>query len=230
MLHDVSFEAYGGQILGVAGLVGRGPHGDDARDLRRGSAGFRQDLRQGQGSAHPPAKGRHPRRHRLPHRGPQGSGIGALSAVQTKHDPRQHAPVQERAVSEAPPDPRQQRERVYALRIKTPTIDEVVAQLSRRQPAEGGHRASGSTPRRISTSLTNRRAASTSARRSRSTNVMNDLVRQGKCVIMVSSGDAGDPRHERPRAGHARRAGDGGHRPRFAALQSGGHHESGLGR
>ena len=50
VLNNVSFKAYGGQILGFAGLVGAGPYRDHARDFRRRSDRQRQDQDQGQGS------------------------------------------------------------------------------------------------------------------------------------------------------------------------------------
>ena len=76
--------------------------------------------------------------------------------------------------------------RVHSLRIKTPTIDEVVAQLS------GGNQQKVVIGKWINTEADvyifdePTRGIDVGAK-IEVYNVMNDLVRQGKCVIMVSS-------------------------------------------
>ena len=69
VLDDVSFEAYGGQILGFAGLVGAG-RTETMRDLRRRPARRRQGIYPRQGSQDQDPERRHQGRHRVPDRRP----------------------------------------------------------------------------------------------------------------------------------------------------------------
>ncbi len=186
VLHDVSFEAYGGQILGVAGLVGAGRtetmraiFGADPLDsgkicVKGREVHIRQPkdaIREGIAFLTEDRK---------------GQGLVLSQAVQTnmilasmrlfKNGPfLKHRQI--RGNSE---------ERVHALRIKTPTIDEVVAQLS------GGNQQKVVIGKWINTEADiyifdePTRGIDVGAK-IEVYNVMNDLVRQGKCVIMVSS-------------------------------------------
>ena len=186
VLHDVSFEAYGGQILGVAGLVGAGRtetmraifgadvldsgkiyvkgrevHIRQPKDAIREGLAFLTEDRKGQGLvlSQPVQTNLILASMRLFRRGP------FLRRAQIRDNSEQ---------------------RVHSLRIKTPTIDEVVAQLS------GGNQQKVVIGKWINTEADvyifdePTRGIDVGAK-IEVYNVMNDLVRQGKCVIMVSS-------------------------------------------
>ncbi len=186
VLHDVSFEAYGGQILGVAGLVGAGRtetmraifgadvldsgkiyvkgrevHIRQPKDAIREGLAFLTEDRKGQGLvlSQPVQTNLILASMRLFRRGP------FLRRAQIRDNSER---------------------RVHSLRIKTPTIDEVVAQLS------GGNQQKVVIGKWINTEADvyifdePTRGIDVGAK-IEVYNVMNDLVRQGKCVIMVSS-------------------------------------------
>ena len=186
VLHDVSFEAYGGQILGVAGLVGAGRtetmraiFGADPLDsgtisikgktvrirspqdaIRQGIAFLTED-RKGQGLVLS-----QPVKTNLILASMKRFRKGALLSGDAI-----------RANSEA---------HVKSLRIKTPTIEEVVAQLS------GGNQQKVVIGKWVNTDAEvyifdePTRGIDVGAK-IEVYNVMNQLVKAGKCVVMVSS-------------------------------------------
>ena len=186
VLHDVSFEAYGGQILGVAGLVGAGRtetmraiFGADMLDsgdvyikgrkvkikapkdaIREGIAFLTED-RKGQG---------------LVLSQPVKTNLILASMRKFRKGFLLHDD-EIRSNSE---------DNVKALRIKTPTINEVVAQLS------GGNQQKVVIGKWINTKAEiyifdePTRGIDVGAK-IEVYNVMNQLVKEGKCVIMVSS-------------------------------------------
>ena len=186
VLHDVSFEAYGGQILGVAGLVGAG----------------RTETMRAIFGADPLDSGEIYIKGRKVHiRRPQDAirqGIAFLTEDRKGQGLVLSQPVKTnlilasmRRFREGPflksDRIRQNSERhVQSLRIKTPTIEEVVAQLS------GGNQQKVVIGKWINTDAEiyifdePTRGIDVGAK-IEVYNVMNDLVRQGKCVIMVSS-------------------------------------------
>ena len=186
LLHDVSFEAYGGQILGVAGLVGAGRtetmraifgadvldsgkiyvkgrevHIRQPKDAIREGLAFLTEDRKGQG---------------LVLSQPVQTNLILASMRLFRSGPfLRRAQIRDNS-----------ERRVHSLRIKTPTIDEVVAQLS------GGNQQKVVIGKWINTEADvyifdePTRGIDVGAK-IEVYNVMNDLVRQGKCVIMVSS-------------------------------------------
>ncbi len=186
VLRDVSFEAYGGQILGFAGLVGAGRtetmraiFGADAIDggeiyikgkrvrihspqqaIRLGIAFLTED-RKGQG---------------LVLSQPVKNNLIMASMKRFRHGLLlNHNQIKENA-----------NEHIESLRIKTPTMNEVVAQLS------GGNQQKVVVGKWINTDADiyifdePTRGIDVGAK-IEVYNVMNQLVKAGKCVIMVSS-------------------------------------------
>jgi ribose transport system ATP-binding protein len=186
VLHDVSFEAYGGQILGFAGLVGAGRtetmralFGADPIDsgkiyikgkevqiksprqaIRAGIAFLTED-RKGQGLVLAESI-----RNNLILANMKGFSDGPF--------------LNQKRIMEAGED------NINSLRIKTPSIDEVVGQLS------GGNQQKVVIGKWINTDAEvfifdePTRGIDVGAK-VEVYNVMNKLVKEGKCVIMVSS-------------------------------------------
>ena len=186
VLKDVSFEAYGGQILGFAGLVGAG-RTETMRAIFGADSTESGDIY---------VKGKHVHIH-----SPQqairlgiafltedrkGQGLVLSQPVKTNLIMASfkrfcsglllnHDRIKENA-----------NENIQALRIKTPTMNEVVAQLS------GGNQQKVVVGKWINTDADiyifdePTRGIDVGAK-IEVYNVMNDLVKAGKCVIMVSS-------------------------------------------
>jgi ribose transport system ATP-binding protein len=186
VLHDVSFEAYGGQILGFAGLVGAGRtetmralFGADPIDggkiyikgkevqiktpgqaIRAGIAFLTED-RKGQGLVLAESI-----RNNLILANMKGFSDGPF--------------LNQKRIMEAGED------NINSLRIKTPSIDEVVGQLS------GGNQQKVVIGKWINTDAEvfifdePTRGIDVGAK-VEVYNVMNRLVKEGKCVMMVSS-------------------------------------------
>ncbi|MEF9894962.1 MAG: sugar ABC transporter ATP-binding protein [Clostridia bacterium] len=186
VLHDVSFEAYGGQILTFAGLVGAGRtetmraiFGADKLDggevfikgkkvvirnpgsaIRHGIAFLTED-RKGQGLVLS-----------------QSVKINMILANMRKF---QNGPMLKgRAIDKSGKD------MVKTLRIKTPSVNEVVVQLSggNQQKVVIGKWINCDADIYIFDEPT--RGIDVGAK-IEVYNVMNDLIKQGKCIIMISS-------------------------------------------
>ena len=186
VLHDVSFEAYGGQILGFAGLVGAGRtetmraifgadpldggkiyiHGKETRikapsDAIKAGIAFLTEDRKGQGLVLAQTI-----RTNLILANMKGFSNGPF--------------LDEKRILESG------EKNIAALRIKTPSIDEIVGQLS------GGNQQKVVIGKWVNTDADififdePTRGIDVGAK-VEVYNVMNDLVKQGKCVIMISS-------------------------------------------
>ena len=118
---------------------------------------------------------------------------------------------------------------IASLRIKTPSIDEIVGQLS------GGNQQKVVIGKWVNTDADififdePTRGIDVGAK-VEVYNVMNSLVKQGKCVIMVSSEMPEILGYVRPRHRYARRRGNGNRRSRQRTFQSGRPYEGSLGR
>ena len=186
VLYDVNFEAYGGQILGFAGLVGAGRtetmraifgadpidggkvyiHGKEAkiktpRDAIQAGIAFLTEDRKGQGLVLAQTI-----RTNLILANLKGFSAGPfLNEKRILETGEQH---------------------IASLRIKTPSIDEVVGQLS------GGNQQKVVIGKWVNTDADififdePTRGIDVGAK-VEVYNVMNSLVKQGKCVIMISS-------------------------------------------
>ena len=152
VLKDVSFEAYGGQILGFAGLVGAG---------RTETIAFLTEDRKGQGLVLAQSI-----RTNLILANMKGFSTGMF--------------LNEKRIEDAG------QKNIASLRIKTPSIDEIVGQLS------GGNQQKVVIGKWVNTDADififdePTRGIDVGAK-VEVYNVMNSLVKQGKCVIMVSS-------------------------------------------
>ena len=186
VLHDVSFEAYGGQILGFAGLVGAGRtetmraifgadpldggkiyvHGKETKikapsDAIKAGIAFLTEDRKGQGLVLAQTI-----RTNLILANMKGFSNGPF--------------LDEKRILESG------EKNIAALRIKTPSIDEIVGQLS------GGNQQKVVIGKWVNTDADififdePTRGIDVGAK-VEVYNVMNDLVKQGKCVIMISS-------------------------------------------
>ena len=186
VLKDVSFEAYGGQILGFAGLVGAGRtetmraiFGADPID------GGTIEIKGKQVHIKTPASG-DPARHRVPDRGPQGSGSGSCAVHPHQPHPRQYEGLLDRHVPEREEDRGRRSEEHRVSAHQDPSIDEIVGQLS------GGNQQKVVIGKWVNTDADififdePTRGIDVGAK-VEVYNVMNSLVKQGKCVIMVSS-------------------------------------------
>lgn len=186
VLHDVSFEAYGGQILGVAGLVGAGRtetmraiFGADALDSGKiyvkgrevRIKGPRDAIREGIAFLTEDRK---------------GQGLVLSQPVKTNLILASMNRFKKGLLLNDGEIQSSSEERIRSLRIKTPTINEVVAQLS------GGNQQKVVIGKWINTDAEvyifdePTRGIDVGAK-IEVYNVMNQLVREGKCVIMVSS-------------------------------------------
>ena len=186
VLYDVSFEAYGGQILGFAGLVGAGRtetmraifgadpldggkvyvHGKEVkvktpRDAINAGIAFLTEDRKGQGLVLAQTI-----RTNLILTNMKGFSNGLF--------------LNEKKILESG------EKNIASLRIKTPSIDEIVGQLS------GGNQQKVVIGKWVNTDADififdePTRGIDVGAK-VEVYNVMNDLVKQGKCVIMISS-------------------------------------------
>ncbi|WP_306487907.1 sugar ABC transporter ATP-binding protein [Agathobaculum sp.] len=186
VLYDVSFEAYGGQILGFAGLVGAGRtetmraifgadpldggkiyvHGKEVkvktpRDAINAGIAFLTEDRKGQGLVLAQTI-----RTNLILANMKGFSSGPF--------------LDEKKILESG------EKNIASLRIKTPSIDEIVGQLS------GGNQQKVVIGKWVNTDADififdePTRGIDVGAK-VEVYNVMNDLVKQGKCVIMISS-------------------------------------------
>ena len=186
VLDDVSFEAYGGQILGFAGLVGAGRtetmraifgadpldggkvyiHGKEVKiktpsDAIKAGIAFLTEDRKGQGLVLAQTI-----RTNLILANMKGFSNGPF--------------LGDREILESG------EKNIAALRIKTPSIDEIVGQLS------GGNQQKVVIGKWVNTDADififdePTRGIDVGAK-VEVYNVMNDLVKQGKCVIMISS-------------------------------------------
>ena len=186
VLNDVSFEAYGGQILGFAGLVGAGRtetmraifgadpidggsvyiHGKQVkihspRDAIKAGMAFLTEDRKGQGLV-------------------LAQSI-RTNLILANLDGFCSGPfLDEKRIEESA------QQNVSSLRIKTPSIDEIVGQLS------GGNQQKVVIGKWVNTDADififdePTRGIDVGAK-VEVYNVMNSLVKQGKCVIMISS-------------------------------------------
>lgn len=84
-LKDVSFELKGGEILGIAGLVGAGRTETVRCHFRRGQAGQGEHLHPRQAGRHQKPLSGHQKRHRPHSRGPQTGGPHAHPAHQHQY-------------------------------------------------------------------------------------------------------------------------------------------------
>ena len=186
VLYDVSFEAYGGQILGFAGLVGAGRtetmraifgadpidggkvyvHGKEVKiktpsDAIKAGIAFLTEDRKGQGLVLAQTI-----RTNLILANMKGFSKGLF--------------LDEKKILESGEG------HIASLRIKTPSIDEIVGQLS------GGNQQKVVIGKWVNTDADififdePTRGIDVGAK-VEVYNVMNDLVKQGKCVIMISS-------------------------------------------
>ena len=186
VLYDVSFEAYGGQILGFAGLVGAGRtetmraifgadpidggkvyvHGKEVKiktpsDAIKAGIAFLTEDRKGQGLVLAQTI-----RTNLILANMKGFSNGPF--------------LDDKKILESG------EKNIAALRIKTPSIDEIVGQLS------GGNQQKVVIGKWVNTDADififdePTRGIDVGAK-VEVYNVMNDLVKQGKCVIMISS-------------------------------------------
>ena len=186
VLHDVSFEAYGGQILGFAGLVGAGRtetmraifgadpidggkvyvHGKEVKiktpsDAIKAGIAFLTEDRKGQGLVLAQTI-----RTNLILANMKGFSKGLF--------------LDEKKILESGEG------HIASLRIKTPSIDEIVGQLS------GGNQQKVVIGKWVNTDADififdePTRGIDVGAK-VEVYNVMNELVKQGKCVIMISS-------------------------------------------
>ncbi|HJC12596.1 MAG TPA: sugar ABC transporter ATP-binding protein [Candidatus Agathobaculum intestinigallinarum] len=186
VLDDVSFEAYGGQILGFAGLVGAGRtetmraifgadpldggkvyiHGKEVKiktpsDAIKAGIAFLTEDRKGQGLVLAQTI-----RTNLILANMKGFSSGPF--------------LDDKKILESG------EKNIAALRIKTPSIDEIVGQLS------GGNQQKVVIGKWVNTDADififdePTRGIDVGAK-VEVYNVMNDLVKQGKCVIMISS-------------------------------------------
>ena len=186
VLYDVSFEAYGGQILGFAGLVGAGRtetmraifgadpldggkvyvHGKEVKiktpsDAIKAGIAFLTEDRKGQGLVLAQTI-----RTNLILANMKGFSNGLF--------------LNEKKILESG------EKNIASLRIKTPSIDEIVGQLS------GGNQQKVVIGKWVNTDADififdePTRGIDVGAK-VEVYNVMNDLVKQGKCVIMISS-------------------------------------------
>ena len=186
VLHDVSFEAYGGQILGFAGLVGAGRtetmralfgadpidggkifiHGKEVKNkspreaIANGIAFLTEDRK--------------------------GQGLVLMQTIRTNlilSSMKKHSTglfLDEKKIEESG------QEHIRSLRIKTPSIDEIVGQLS------GGNQQKVVIGKWVNTDADififdePTRGIDVGAK-VEVYNVMNSLVKAGKCVMMISS-------------------------------------------
>ena len=186
VLYDVSFEAYGGQILGFAGLVGAGRtetmraifgadpldggkvyvHGKEVkiktpRDAINAGIAFLTEDRKGQGLVLAQTI-----RTNLILANMKGFSNGLF--------------LNEKKILESG------EKNIASLRIKTPSIDEIVGQLSGGNQQKVGIGKWVNTDADIFIFDEPTRGIDVGAK-VEVYNVMNDLVKQGKCVIMISS-------------------------------------------
>ena len=186
VLHDVSFEAYGGQILGVAGLVGAGRTETmraifGADPLDSGTISIKGK----------PVRIRRPQdaiRHGIAFltEDRKGQGLVLSQPVKTNLILASMNRFKKGALLSGEAIRVNGESHVKSLRIKTPTIDEVVAQLS------GGNQQKVVIGKWINTNAEiyifdePTRGIDVGAK-IEVYNVMNQLVKEGKCVVMISS-------------------------------------------
>ena len=186
VLHDVSFEAFGGQILGVAGLVGAGRtetmrtiFGADPLDsgtisikgkpvrIRRPQDAIRQGIA-------------------FLTEDRKGQGLVLSQPVKTNLILASMKRFKKGALLSGDAIRVNSESHVKSLRIKTPTIDEVAAQLS------GGNQQKVVIGKWINTDaeiyiFDEPTLGIDVGAKIEVYNVMNQLVKEGKCVVMVSS-------------------------------------------
>ncbi len=186
VLRDVSFEAYGGQILAFAGLVGAGRtetmraiFGADRLD---GGEVYIKGKKVSIKS--PGAAIRHGIAFLTEDR--KGQGLVLSQSVKTNLILASMRKFQLGPMLRGKLIDRESRELVRTLRIKTPSVNEVTMQLSggNQQKVVIGKWVNSDADIFIFDEPT--RGIDVGAK-IEVYNVMNDLVRQGKCIIMVSS-------------------------------------------
>ena len=186
VLHDVSFEAYGGQILGVAGLVGAGRTETmraifGADPLDSGTISIKGK----------PVRIRRPQdaiRHGIAFltEDRKGQGLVLSQPVKTNLILASMNRFKKGALLSGEAIRVNGESHVKSLRIKTPTIDEVVARLS------GGNQQKVVIGKWINTNAEiyifdePTRGIDVGAK-IEIYNVMNHLVKEGNCVVMISS-------------------------------------------
>ena len=156
-VHKTSFNAYKGEILGIAGLMGAGPDRAGRGHLRRlPGADPRRGLSGRQEARYPLAQGRDRQRHRAADRGSQGAGPVPHPVGRVQHHDQLAADHQQRAAGRDQPQPGAEgrpRLRQAAQRQDLGHRDRH-RHAERRQPAEGHSgqmaqcRAQGVHPRR----------------------------------------------------------------------------------
>lgn len=186
VLNDVSFEAYGGQILAFAGLVGAGRtetmRAIFAADRLDGGEiyikGKKVNLK------NPGSAIRHGIAFLTEDR--KGQGLVLSQSVKTNMILANMRRFQKGPMLRGRAIDKRSRHLVDTLRIKTPTVNEVVVQLSggNQQKVVIGKWVNCDADIYIFDEPT--RGIDVGAK-VEVYNVMNDLVRQGKCIIMVSS-------------------------------------------
>ena len=169
MLNDVSFEGIRRTDSRLCRSGRRRPYRDHARDLRRRPDRRRHHRDQGQAGTHQDPASGDPARHRVPDRGPQGSGSGSCAVHPHQPHPRQYEGLLDRHVPEREEDRGRRSRRTSRLCASRPRLS---TRSSVSCPAATSRRllsASGSTRTQTSLSSTSRPVVSTSAQRSRFT-------------------------------------------------------------